>query len=173
MWKFCSADQGLRPDAVLVTHLMVLGPFGSHSHALSDDFGHFFAKDKRIVVNYQGYSRDVAGLVFGHTGADRTRIEGYREEGSTVTPFDMMLRNHVSRYHVAMRAVRGATFVNEREALRAMELSSELQSKIKQAQSIIYATGAGMSFSILSVHWFESSFIPIDPEGTYDVPKFT
>ena len=134
----------LRVRVVNVTDLMVLGPSGSHPHALSDDdFGHLFTKDRRIVVNYHGYSRDVAGLVFGRKGADRMHIEGYREEGSTTTPFDMMLRNHVSRYHVAMEAIKGATLANERVALRAMELSSELQSKIKQAQRIIYATGTG------------------------------
>jgi xylulose-5-phosphate/fructose-6-phosphate phosphoketolase len=175
VWKFCSTDEGLRPDVVLVgigtevtfevivaaallrklapelrvrvvnvTDLMVLGPHGSHPHALSDDdFEHLFTRDKNIVINYHGYSRDVAGLMFGRKGVERARIEGYREEGSTTTPFDMMLRNHVSRYHVAVEAVRGAALVNERVALRAMELNSELQSKIKQAQRVIYATGAG------------------------------
>ena len=183
VWGFCSTDEGLRPDVVLVgigtevtfevisaaallrkiapelrvrvvnvTDLMVLGPSGSHPHALSDDdFDHLFTQDRRIVINYHGYSRDVAGLVFGRRGADRMHVEGYREEGSTTTPFDMMLRNHVSRYHVAMGAVKGATFVNERVALRAMELNGELQLRIKQAQRVIYATGAGTLSSILSI----------------------
>ena len=190
IWRFCSTDEGLRPDVVLVgigtevtfeviaaaallrelapelrvrvvnvTDLMVLGPVGSHPHALSDDdFGHLFTNDRRVIVNYHGYSRDVAGLVFGRKGADRMHIEGYREEGSTTTPFDMMLRNHVSRYHVAMEAVRGAAFANERVALRAMELSSELQSKIRQSQRFIYATGAGTSSPMISIHFVESSF---------------
>jgi len=205
VWRFCSTDEGLRPDVVLVgigtevtfeviaaaallreiapelrvrvvnvADLMVLGPFGSHPHALSDDdFDHLFTKDRRIVINYHGYSRDVAGLVFGRKGADRMHIEGYREEGSTTTPFDMMLRNHVSRYHVAMEGVRGATVVNERVALRAMELNSELQSRIKQARRVIYATGAGALPPILSVLSAISLTLLIDPEGTYDVPKFT
>ena len=87
------------------------------------------------------------------------RIEGYREEGSTTTPFDMMLRNHVSRYHIAMEAVSGAALVNERVALRAMELNSELQSKIKRTQRVIYATGTGTSFPITPTYFHENSFV--------------
>jgi len=133
---------------------MILGPFGSHPHALSDDsFENLFTKDKRIIINYHGYPRDVAGLVFGRKGAERIRIEGYREEGSTTTPFDMMLRNHVSRYHVAGEAVRGAALFNERIALRSMELSGELQGRIKSDHKYILEHGA-------------------DPAGTYDVPAF-
>ena len=49
---------------------------------------------------------------------------GLQEEGSTTTPFDMMLSNHISRYRVAMGAVRGAVLVNERVALGAIELNS-------------------------------------------------
>ncbi|KAF9649474.1 D-xylulose 5-phosphate/D-fructose 6-phosphate phosphoketolase [Thelephora ganbajun] len=185
VWRFCSTDEGLRPDVVLVgigtevtfeviaaaallrtlapelrvrvvnvTDLMVLGPFGSHPHALSDtDFENLFTKDKKIVVNYHGYVHDVAGLVFGRKGAERMHIEGYREEGSTTTPFDMMLRNHVSRYHVAGEAVRGAALFNERIALRSMELGGELQGRIKRDQKYIFEYGA-------------------DPAGTYDVPTF-
>ena len=175
VWRFCSTDEGLRPDVVLVgigtevtfeviaaaallrkiapelrvrvvnvTDLMVLGPFGFHPHALSDDdFDHLFTKDKKIVVNYHGYPHDVAGLVFGRKGAERMHIEGYREEGSTTTPFDMMLRNHVSRYHVAGEAVRGAALFNERIALRSMELGGELQGRIKRDQKFIFEHGVG------------------------------
>ena len=175
VWRFCSTDEGLRPDVVLVgigtevtfeviaasallrklapelrvrvvnvTDLMILGPYGSHPHALSDtDFENLFTKDKKIIVNYHGYSRDVAGLVFGRKGADRMHIEGYREEGSTTTPFDMMLRNHVSRYHVAGEAVRGAALFNERVALRSMELNGELQGRIKSDHKYIVEHGVG------------------------------
>ena len=182
VWRFCSTDEGLRPDVVLVgigtevtfevivaaallrklapelrvrvvnvTDLMVLGRFGSHPHALSDaDFENLFTKDKEIIVNYHGYPHDVAGLVFGRKGAERMHIEGYREEGSTTTPFDMMLRNHVSRYHVAVEAVRGAALFNERIALRSMELSGELQGRIKGDHKYIFEHGAGEFFYCIS-----------------------
>jgi xylulose-5-phosphate/fructose-6-phosphate phosphoketolase len=208
VWRFCSTDEGLRPDVVLVgigtevtfeviaaaallrelapelrvrvvnvTDLMILEAPGSHPHALSDDdFNLLFTEDRRIVINYHGYRRDIAGLVFGRKGIERVHIEGYREEGSTTTPFDMMLRNHVSRYHVAMEAVRSAAAVNERVALRAMELKSQLQSRVKETQRVIYATGAGTLRSILPFRRYFiaiSPMLPIDPQETYDVPKFT
>jgi len=207
VWRFCSTDEGLRPDVVLVgigtevtfeviaaaallrqiapelrvrvvnvTDLMVLGPFGSHPHALSDtDFENLFTKDKKIVVNYHGYPHDVAGLVFGRKGAERMRIEGYREEGSTTTPFDMMLRNHVSRYHVAVEAVRGAAVFNERVALRSMELGGELQGRIKRDQEYIFEQGAGEFFPFLGfvLEFVSYAFrFAVDPAGTYDVPAF-
>ena len=175
VWRFCSTDEGLRPDAVLVgigtevtfevvaaaallrklvpdlrvrvvnvTDLMILEPFGAHPHSLSDDdFDNLFTRDRRIVINYHGYSRDIAGLVFGRKNIGRVHVEGYREEGSTTTPFDMMLRNRVSRYNVAIEAVRGGAVVNEKVALRAVELSSQLRSMIREAQRVIYATGTG------------------------------
>ena len=207
VWRFCSTDEGLRPDVVLVgigtevtfeviaaaallreiapelrvrvvnvTNLMILEPFGSHLHALSDDdFDHLFTEDRRIVINYHGYSRDIAGLLFGRKGIERARIEGYREEGSTTTPFDMMLGNRVSRYHIAMEAVRGAALVSERVALRAMELGSQLQSRIKEAQRVIYATGTGTLCPTPFYRYFIviSLTLLVDPRGTYDVPKFT
>ena len=203
VWRFCSTDEGLSPDVVLVgigtevtfeviaaaallrklapelrvrvvnvTDLMILGPFGSHPHALSDtDFENLFTKDKRIIVNYHGYSRDVAGLVFGRRGAERMHIEGYREEGSTTTPFDMMLRNHVSRYHVAREAIRGAAQFNERIALRSMELSGELQSRVKRDQRYIFKHGTGELKSSCAVPGLFAYFFT-DPSGTYDVPTF-
>lgn len=86
------------------------------------------------MPNCYGYSCDVARLVLGRKGADRMRAEGYREEKSTATPFDTMLRNRASRYDVAMEAVRRVIPVNERVALRAIESNSELCSKTKRAQ---------------------------------------
>ena len=207
VWRFCSTDEGLRPDVVLVgigtevtfeviaaaallrkiapelrvrvvnvTDLMVLGPFGSHPHALSDiDFEGLFTKDKKIVVNYHGYPHDVAGLVFGRRGVERMHIEGYREEGSTTTPFDMMLRNHVSRYHVAGEAVRGGALFNERIALRSMELGGELQGRIKSNQKYILEHGTGefkLFLGIVSWVCFLHVHFFVDPAGTYDVPTF-
>ena len=68
-------------------------------------------------------------------------IEGYREEGSMTTPFDMMLGNHVSRYRVAGETVRRAALFNGRIALRSMELGGELQGRIKRDQKFIFEHG--------------------------------
>jgi xylulose-5-phosphate/fructose-6-phosphate phosphoketolase len=73
----------LRVRVVNVIDLMILGPTGSHPHALSEaGFEEMFTRDKAIVVNYHGYVNEVAGLVFGRRGVpDRMTVKGYREEG--------------------------------------------------------------------------------------------
>lgn len=67
----------LRVRVVNVTDLMILGPSGSHPHALSDDdFDSLFTMDRSIIANYHGYPLDVRGLVFGRPGIDRMSIQG-------------------------------------------------------------------------------------------------
>jgi len=136
---------------VNVTDLMILGPTGSHPHALSDaGFDELFTSDKGIVVNYHGYVNDVAGLVFGRRRvAERMVVAGYKEEGTTTTPFDMMLVNSVSRYHVAMRAVEKAGVATERKDA----LLKQLRDKVDETREYIMENGE-------------------DAEGTYDTPEF-
>lgn len=73
----------LRVRVINVTDLMILGPTGSHPHALLDEqFLDLFTPDRDIIVNYHGYVSDVAGLIFGRKGVpDRMVVNGYREEG--------------------------------------------------------------------------------------------
>jgi len=144
----------MRIRVVNVTDLMVLGPHGSHPHALTDeDFTNLFTADKNIVVNYHGYPHDICGLVFGRKGVDRMNVRGYNEEGSTTTPFDMMLRNGVSRYHVAIEAVEKAALVNDKLSGRAESVVNRLQAQMKSIGADILKTGK-------------------DADDTYDVPKF-
>lgn len=80
----------LRVRVVNVTDLMILGPAGSHPHALTDaDFDALFTKDRPVHINFHGYPVELKGLVFGRTGLERVTIEGYREEGTTTSPFDV------------------------------------------------------------------------------------
>jgi len=112
----------LRVRVVNVTDLMVLGAIGTHPHAMSTDtFNAVFTEDKCIHFNYHGkllsptsdlmilgYPVELQGLLFHRPNLDRVTIAGYQEEGTTTTPFSMMLCNEASRFHVAMAAVRGA-----------------------------------------------------------------
>lgn len=140
----------LRVRVVNVTDLMVLGPPGSHPHALTaDGWDELFTRDKEIIVNYHGYSHDIGGLVFGRRGVERVVVHGYNEEGSTTTPFDMMVRNGVSRYHVAIRAVeKGAEKGQEADGVKR-----ELEKRIMDVGEEIMRTGK-------------------DADDTYDVPEF-
>jgi xylulose-5-phosphate/fructose-6-phosphate phosphoketolase len=169
VWKFCSTDNGLDPDVVLVgigaeltfevvaaadwlrrnvpelrvrvvnvTDLMVLENNSMHPHGLDDDaFTSLFTDDKNIHFNYHGYQNELRGLLFGRPNSDRITIASYIEEGSTTTPFDMMLLNRTSRFHVAIEAVKGASKRNEKVRLRLHELTSELVGLITKTQKYI------------------------------------
>lgn len=79
-----------------------------------------------------GYRTELQGLLFHRPNLDRVSIEGYNEEGTTTTPFSMMLMNHTSRFDVAIAAVRGATGNPELQVKR-QELLASLRHAIKKA----------------------------------------
>lgn len=80
----------LRVRVVNVTDLMILSASGSHPHALSKDaFDTLFTEDRPVHFNYHGYPIELRGLLGGRVGKDRISIEGYDEEGTTTSPFDV------------------------------------------------------------------------------------
>ena len=136
----------LRLRTINVTDLMVLGTERSHPHSLSDvDFESLFTEDKPVHFNYHGYPNELKGLLFGRRNMERVTIAAYSEEGSTTTPFNMMLLNGTSRYHVAIQAIKGAAKTNEKVRLALHELTSELEGTIKRTQEYIYANKTGKS----------------------------
>ena len=136
----------LRVRVVNVTDLMILGTEGTHPHALTNaDFDALFTDDRPIHFNYHGYANELKGLLFGRPKLDRVSLESYREEGSTTTPFDMMLRNRVSRYHVVEAAIRGAAQHNEHVRLDMHILLSGIRHEVQKCQEYIMATGQGKS----------------------------
>lgn len=137
----------MRVRVVNVTDLMVLSANGTHPHAIDEaGFEALFTSDRNVHFNYHGYVTELQGLLFGRPGLERVSIEGYREEGTTTTPFDMMLVNHVSRYHVAMQAVRGAARWNEKVSTRLIELLAELQHSVKRCRKYILEHKEGEYF---------------------------
>lgn len=144
----------MRVRVVNVTDLMVLEAESLHPHSLThDDFDSLFTPDRPIHFNYHGYANEIRGLLFGRPKLDRITIECYKEEGSTTTPFDMMLRNNVSRYHVMLAAIQGAAKVNDKVALDMVKLVTEVKHQVSKVQEYVMKNGK-------------------DPEGTFDVPKF-
>lgn len=134
----------LRVRVVNVTDLMVLEVPGAHPHALSEaDFNALFTPDRRIHFNYHGYTKELQSLLFGRKNLERITIEGYREEGSTTTPADLLMLNHLSRYHVAIEAVRGASLFNKKVALEQTVIVAELNHKIAKHRQYIYEHGEG------------------------------
>jgi xylulose-5-phosphate/fructose-6-phosphate phosphoketolase len=75
----------LRVRVVNVTDLMVLGGYGTHPHALSDDaFDDLFTRDKHVHFNFHGYNIELQGLLFGRRNVDRVSIEGYQVSSNPI-----------------------------------------------------------------------------------------
>jgi xylulose-5-phosphate/fructose-6-phosphate phosphoketolase len=79
--------------------------------------------------------------LFGRPKLDRVTIECYKEEGSTTTPFDMMLRNCVSRYHIMEAAIRGGAKHDPKVTLDMTSLLDETRHQITKVQQYFYETG--------------------------------
>jgi xylulose-5-phosphate/fructose-6-phosphate phosphoketolase len=87
---------------VNVVDLMTLRPPSEHPHGISDrDFDSIFTVDKPIIFAYHGYPWLIHRLTYRRTNHDNLHVRGYKEEGTTTTPFDMTVRNDLDRLHLA------------------------------------------------------------------------
>jgi xylulose-5-phosphate/fructose-6-phosphate phosphoketolase len=85
---------------VNVVDLMTLQPREEHPHGLSDrDFDAIFTPDKPIIFAYHGYPWLIHRLTYRRTNHDNLHVRGYKEEGTTTTPFDMAVLNALDRFH--------------------------------------------------------------------------
>lgn len=97
----------LRIRVVNVVDLMTLQSNSEHPHGLKDDaFDALFTRDKPIIFAYHGYPYLVHRLAYRRTNHANLHVHGFREEGTTTTPFDMVVMNELDRFHLAMAAVR-------------------------------------------------------------------
>jgi xylulose-5-phosphate/fructose-6-phosphate phosphoketolase len=86
---------------VNVVDLMALQPTSEHPHGLSDkDFDVLFTRDKPVIFAFHGYPWLVHRLTYRRTNHDNFHVRGYKEEGTTTTPFDMVVRNDLDRFHL-------------------------------------------------------------------------
>ena len=91
---------------VNVVDLMTLSPPAYHPHGLDPgSFDELFTQDVPVIFAYHGYPRIVHDLVHGRPNPARFHVRGYIEEGTTTTPFDMVVLNRLSRFHLAMDAL--------------------------------------------------------------------
>ena len=96
----------LRIRVVNVVDLMVLQPKEEHPDGLDDrEFETIFTADRPIVFAYHGYPWLIHRLTYRRPGQHRLHARGYKEEGTTTTPFDMVVRNDLDRYHLAIDAI--------------------------------------------------------------------
>jgi len=91
----------LKVRLINVVNLMTLQPQEEHPHGLSDkDFDTLFTTDKPIIFAYHGYPWLIHRLTYRRTNHKNLHVRGYKEEGTTSTPFDMVVRNDLDRFHL-------------------------------------------------------------------------
>jgi xylulose-5-phosphate/fructose-6-phosphate phosphoketolase len=92
----------LKVRVVNVVDLMKLQPPEEHPHGLAHkDFDALFTKDKPVIFAFHGYPWLIHRLTYRRTNHDNLHVRGYKEEGTTTTPFDMAVLNDLDRYHLA------------------------------------------------------------------------
>jgi len=85
-----------------VVDLMTLQPQSEHPHGLSDnDFDALFTRDKPIIFAFHGYPWLIHRLTYRRTNHPQLHVRGFKEEGTTTTPFDMVVLNDLDRFHLA------------------------------------------------------------------------
>ncbi|HEY4125021.1 MAG TPA: hypothetical protein VGM36_10430, partial [Rhizomicrobium sp.] len=96
----------IRIRFVNVVDLMVLQPQSEHPHGMEDqDFDELFTKDKPVIFAYHGYPAMIHKLTYRRYNHDNIHVRGYKEEGTTTTPFDMVVLNNLDRFQLALDAI--------------------------------------------------------------------
>ena len=110
----------LKVRVVNVVDLMVLQPESVHPHGLSDkEFDRLFTTDRPIIFAFHGYPQLIHRLAYRRTNHANFHVHGFREEGTTTTPFDMVVLNELDRFHLALDAINRAPGLPESAAVLA------------------------------------------------------
>ena len=89
---------------VNVIDLLVLDSVSGHPHRMDDtEFERLFTADRPVVFTFHGYPSAIHQLIYKRANPERFHVRGYVEEGTTTTPFDMLVRNQTSRYHLVIK----------------------------------------------------------------------
>jgi xylulose-5-phosphate/fructose-6-phosphate phosphoketolase len=97
----------IRIRVVNVVDLMVLQPSSEHPHGMEDrDFDDLFTADKPVIFAFHGYPALIHKLTYRRNNHDNIHVRGFRDEGTTTTPFDMVVLNNLDRYQLALDAIR-------------------------------------------------------------------
>ena len=117
----------LRVRVINVVNLMMLQPPSQHPDGLSDkEFDVLFTTDKPIVFAYHGYPTLVHRLTYRRTNHDNLHVHGYKEEGTTTTPFDMVVRNDLDRFHLVSNVIDRVPGLGRRAAYAQQAIREKL-----------------------------------------------
>ena len=120
LWKHVPA---LKVRVINIVDLMKLQPPSEHPHGLPDkDFDALFTTDKPIIFAFHGYPGLIHRLTYRRTNHKNLHVRGYKEEGTTTTPFDMVVLNDLDRFHLVVDVIErvpklGLTAANSKQAM--------------------------------------------------------
>lgn len=124
-----------------VLDLMTLQPQEEHPHGLSsDEFDSLFTTDKPIIFAYHGYPWLIHRLTYRRSNHGNLHVRGYKEEGTTTTPFDMAVRNTLDRFHLVMDV---ANRVPKLQA-QAAHIKQRMRNKLNENTQYIHEFGEDM-----------------------------
>ncbi len=131
----------LKVRVVNVVDLMKLQPASEHPHGLNDsDFDSIFTTDKPIIFAFHGYPWLIHRLSYRRKNHANLHVRGYKEEGTTTTPFDMAVVNDVDRFHLAMDVINRVSKLG----YKAAYVKQTLQDKLIEHKHYIYKYGEDM-----------------------------
>ncbi len=117
-WWLRQHAPDLRVRVVNVVDLMTLFPPEFHPHGMTKTrFVELFTADKPVIFAFHGYQRAIHEIIHGRVNAERFHVRGFKEQGTTTTPFDMVVLNEMSRYHLAAEALRRVPRMHQRAVL--------------------------------------------------------
>ena len=117
---------GLGVRVINVVDLMRLQPDTEHPHGLPDrEFDALFTRDRPIVFAFHGYPSLIHRLTYRRTNHDGLHVRGYKEEGTTTTPFDMVMLNDLDRFHLVMDVIDRVPSLGERAATLRQQMEDE------------------------------------------------
>jgi xylulose-5-phosphate/fructose-6-phosphate phosphoketolase len=123
---------------VNVVDLMTLQPSEEHPHGLPDrDFDALFTRDRPIIFAYHGYPWLIHRLTYRRHNHANLHVRGYKEEGTTTTPFDMVVRNDLDRFHLAGDVIDRVPRLES----RAAHLKQRIRDKLVEHREYIVAHG--------------------------------
>lgn len=127
--RSCTPEVRLR--FVNITSLSALGMGNTECHVLRHDFTEYFTAAQPVIINFHGYPQTIKQILFDYViNPRRFSIHGYEETGSTTTPFDMMVRNRVDRFHLAMEAFARAVELNVLDEAKAQSYITHCQNEL-------------------------------------------
>ena len=139
----------LRVRVVNVVDLMRLEPDTFHPHGLSDAaFDSLFTRDRPVIFAYHGYASLIHRLTYRRANHENIHVRGYKEEGTTTTPFDMVMLNDLDRFHLVKdvidRVPNVGPHASEVRQLMVDERARHRATLVRPARTpLTYGTGSG------------------------------